>query len=100
MDISRSILELRTAIAVIIVIVILYTAIKIFSKNRVSTFGIFLFFIVLLPESTIVPLKDVIYEHRVYFPIYGICLLIIYNLFQVIQKKWFLISLLVLIAFL
>jgi tetratricopeptide (TPR) repeat protein len=38
---------------------------------RLASFGVFWFFITLAPESSVVPLKDVIFEHRVYLPSVG-----------------------------
>lgn len=38
---------------------------------RLTAFGIFWFLVALLPESSIVPIVDVIYEHRVYLPSVG-----------------------------
>lgn len=39
---------------------------------RFMSFGVFWFFITLLPESTVIPLGDVIVEHRVYLPSVGV----------------------------
>lgn len=39
---------------------------------RISSFGIFWFFITLSVESTVIPIKDVIVEHRIYLPSIGI----------------------------
>jgi hypothetical protein len=38
---------------------------------RLASFGVFWFFITLMPESSIVPLRDMIFEHRVYLPSVG-----------------------------
>jgi tetratricopeptide (TPR) repeat protein len=38
---------------------------------RLISFGIFWFFITLSPESSVIPIKDVIFEHRVYLPSIG-----------------------------
>ncbi len=38
---------------------------------RLISFGIFWFFITLAPESSVVPILDVIFEHRVYLPSIG-----------------------------
>ncbi|MBI5675812.1 MAG: tetratricopeptide repeat protein [Nitrospirae bacterium] len=38
---------------------------------RLLSFGIFWFFITLSPESSVIPIKDVIFEHRVYLPSIG-----------------------------
>jgi len=41
------------------------------SGNRLIAFGIFWFFITLSVESSVIPIADVIYEHRVYLPSIG-----------------------------
>ncbi len=43
-----------------------------FQTGRVIAFGIFWFFITLSVESSIIPIADVIYEHRLYLPSAGI----------------------------
>ena len=54
-----------------LLILILIGAVKTFHKYRLVSFGIFWFFICLLPESTFIPLADVIFEHRLYLPVAG-----------------------------
>ncbi|MGD0711491.1 MAG: tetratricopeptide repeat protein, partial [Bacteroidales bacterium] len=41
---------------------------------RPITFGIFWFFLALVPTSTIIPLSEVLNDHRVYFPYIGLAL--------------------------
>lgn len=41
------------------------------SASRLAAFGIFWFFITLSVESSVIPIADVIYEHRVYLPSIG-----------------------------
>jgi tetratricopeptide (TPR) repeat protein len=38
---------------------------------RIASFGVFWFFIALVPESSVLPIVDVIFEHRVYLPSVG-----------------------------
>ncbi|MEN8262917.1 MAG: tetratricopeptide repeat protein [Nitrospirota bacterium] len=40
--------------------------------SRLISFGIFWFFITLSVESSIIPIKDVIFEHRIYLPSAGV----------------------------
>ncbi len=51
--------------------------------NRAAAFGIFWFFITLSVESSIIPIKDVIFEHRIYLPSVGFiltcCVLLVYH---------------------
>jgi tetratricopeptide (TPR) repeat protein len=73
---------------------------------RLISFGIFWFFINLLLESSIIPLNNIIFEHRMYLPSIGILIAITTSLFGGIDKlkdKWnrierFFIVLLVLIV--
>jgi tetratricopeptide (TPR) repeat protein len=53
---------------------ILYFAKRQFSKYRLLSFSICWFFLALLPESSIVPQDDVIFEHRLYLPLAGYCM--------------------------
>lgn len=43
-------------------------------RGPVFAFSIFWFFITLSPTSTLVPLPDLIFEHRLYLPLAGVCL--------------------------
>ena len=43
-------------------------------RSPVFAFSIFWFFITLSPTSSVVPIKDVIFEHRLYLPLVGVCL--------------------------
>ena len=55
-----------------------------FSKHRIISFTIFWFFLTLSIESSFIPIRDVIFEHRLYLPMAGLSLLfviIMYNLF-------------------
>ena len=57
--ISKSIFELPTLISFLFLISILFFAKRLFSKYRLVSFSIFWFFLTLLPESSLFPLKDV-----------------------------------------
>ncbi|MBE9529318.1 MAG: hypothetical protein IME99_08785 [Proteobacteria bacterium] len=46
-------------------------------KDRVIAFFIFWFFIILSPTSSFVPIRDVIYEHRLYLPSVGFFLVVV-----------------------
>ncbi|MBI4690956.1 MAG: tetratricopeptide repeat protein [Nitrospirae bacterium] len=54
---------------------------------RFVAFGIFWFFINLLPESSLIPLNNVIFEHRVYLPSVGVVIAFGTALFGVIQRR-------------
>lgn len=55
-------------------------------ERRLVAFGIFWFFIALSVESGIIPIADVIYEHRVYLPSVGAFVALATFLFMVAQR--------------
>lgn len=84
---------------VLFIFMILATALLYYSKEikseessrfRLISFGIFWFFIALLPESSILPLADVIFEHRVYFPSIGLIIAgitLVFSIEKRLRKK-------------
>ena len=43
-------------------------------REPIVAFSVFWFFLTLAPTSSIVPILDVIFEHRIYLPLVGVCL--------------------------
>lgn len=58
-----------------------------FSRYKLLSFGIFWFFLTLLPESSIIPIEDVIFEHRLYLPLFGYSLFLVSGLFYLFKCK-------------
>jgi tetratricopeptide (TPR) repeat protein len=56
-----------------------------YKKNRLISFGIFWFFLALAVESSILPIKDVIYEHRLYLPLIGLTIVLLAALYEVLN---------------
>jgi len=52
-------------------------------KYRLLAFGIFWFFLTLSVESSLLPIRDVIFEHRLYLPIFGLSIF-----FSFLLWKW------------
>lgn len=50
------------------------------------TFGILFFFIALSIESSIIPIKDVIFEHRLYLPSFGFFLFIVSSIIIMVEN--------------
>lgn len=79
----HSILNLQVLSSLLLLLSMLAVAVYLFGLSRkkknpllmVSSFGIFWFFLTLSVESSVIPIKDVIFEHRVYLPGYGIILM-------------------------
>jgi tetratricopeptide (TPR) repeat protein len=61
------------------------------STLRLTAFGIFWFFITLSVESSVIPIVDVIFEHRLYLPSIGFFVTIITSIFIIADrpsKNW------------
>lgn len=72
--ITRSFFNLPTIACALLLAGIIMLAIILFKKHRMLSFGITWFFITLALESSIFPIADVIFEHRLYVPMVGLCL--------------------------
>ena len=66
---------------------ILQAAVKLFSRHRLISFSIFWFFLTLLPESSILPIKDVIFEHRLYLPMVGFSIFMVVGTFSFLKNQ-------------
>jgi len=69
--ISNSFFEIRTVLSFLFLTSLMILAIFLFRKYRIISFGIFWFFLTLSIESSIIPINDVIFEHRTYLPSFG-----------------------------
>lgn len=77
-----------TIISIIGLTMIVLLAWHMRNRNKVFTFGIFLFFAGHLMESTILPL-ELMFEHRNYLPSAGIIIAAITALYQLLNKSFF-----------
>ena len=61
----------------------------VWNRNRrpVITFGMFWFFITLSVESSIIPIKDALFEHRLYFPMFGFAIVVSWLVFHFLSKR-------------
>lgn len=87
--IARSMAEVPVLLSLILIIIILITAFRIFSKQRLISFGIFWFFLTLLPESSIIPIRDVIFEHRLYLPMFGYSIFLLSLVYNLLGRRSF-----------
>jgi tetratricopeptide (TPR) repeat protein len=77
--INHSLVEPRAILALFLLLAIFSAAIILWRRSRhggepglrLAAFGIFWFFITLVVESSVIPIVDVIFEHRVYLPSAG-----------------------------
>ncbi|UCD83831.1 MAG: tetratricopeptide repeat protein [Deltaproteobacteria bacterium] len=69
--ISRSLMDKSIIISIIIFLFLLTISLRLYLSNRTIFFGASWFFITILPTSSIIPLRDVMAEHRLYLPSIG-----------------------------
>jgi len=85
--IFKNIFEVPVFLSFLFLISILFGAKRLFSKYRLVSFSIFWFFLTLLPESSFLPLKDVIYEHRLYLPLVGYSIFLVSGMYYLFGKN-------------
>jgi len=85
--ISKSIFELPTLLSFLFLIVVLLAAQRLFSKHRFISFSILWFFLALIPEAMPFPIKDVIFEHRLYLPLAGYSMFLVSSAYYLFGKN-------------
>jgi tetratricopeptide (TPR) repeat protein len=85
--VSQSFFELKTIASFLLLIAILALAVVLYKKHRLASFGVFWFFITLSIESSIIPVPNVIFEHRMYLPSFGFLLFVPCVFFGIVQEK-------------
>lgn len=84
---STSFFEIKTLISFMVLAAILLLGVLLFNKSRIISFGIFWFFVTLAVESSIIPISDLIFEHRTYMPSYGFILILTTAIFTLLWQK-------------
>lgn len=89
----NSIADQKVIIGILFVLVLLFIAFRTSNKEKTRpvSFGIFWFFITLVPSSSIIPLSEVMNDHRIFFPYIGLAISVcwaIFLFFDFIQKKF------------
>ncbi len=70
-------------------------------EKKVSAgFGIVFFLLALLPESSLIPIRDLIFEHRLYLPLAGVTFLFPANRLQLKWTRVSIVSLIILLSLL
>lgn len=86
---SKGLFEGGTLWGFVLIISLLAVAIRVYPKHKPVSFGIFWFFLTLVPESSLLPLEDVISEHRLYLPLVGYSIFLVTALFYLLGRlKW------------
>jgi len=85
--ISFTLMEPKTLLSLGLLIALFSTALALRKKQPAITFGIFWFFLTLFVESSILPIAHVIFEHRMYLPMVGLCLAFSALLVSIIKSR-------------
>lgn len=85
--ISHNIWEHGSYISLIILVLIFLIAVKNFKRNKLITLGIVWFFMGLAVESSFISIKDVYFEHRVYYPLAGFVIALMGIVFAEFKSK-------------
>jgi len=86
-SISTSLWNFSVLGSLAIILALLVVSGLLYRKKRMISFGIILFFLTMAVTSSIIPIRDVIFEHRLYLPILGYSIVVVYTLaFWLIEK--------------
>jgi tetratricopeptide (TPR) repeat protein len=85
--ISYSLWNFPTLASLFLLTTIVGTAVKIFKSYRMPAFGIFWFFLTLIPESSVMPIYDVIFEHRLYLAMFGFAIVFVSGMYYFLGKR-------------
>ncbi len=89
--IYRSLTDLPVLLSLLLNLVMVCVGIYLICRRgeeRLAGYGIIWFYVLLAPTSTVVPLRDVIMEHRVYLAILGIIIVVITGVMSGVRRGW------------
>lgn len=86
--ISKSLLEITTLSSLVFLGLIICASLWIYRRYRLLSFCVFWFFITLMPESSVVPIRDVIFEHRLYLPMVGFSVFFVCSIFYLLSNNF------------
>ncbi len=75
--VANSLFDTRTFICLALLLALVGVALKLYRSHLLLSFGIFWFLMTLSVESSIIPISDVIFEHRTYLPSFGFFLVLV-----------------------
>jgi len=85
---SNSLLEPATLAAFILLACLFSLSFVLYNKHRLMSFGIIWFFLTLAVESSIVPIADVIFEHRTYLPSMGFFVVLTTGAYSLLADRY------------
>ena len=83
----KSIFEIPALAGIIVLSLIVISALRLRRNYSMISFAILWFLITLLPESSFLPISDVIFEHRLYLPMFGLSLFMASGLFYLLPQR-------------
>lgn len=94
---SLSLFDPRTFVSLLALLAVFISAVCVLRASYrrgnlygvLFSFGIFWFFVTLAVESSIIPIQDVIFEHRVYLPSVGFIISAVSALFYLLERRAF-----------
>jgi tetratricopeptide (TPR) repeat protein len=90
---STTFFQARTIFSFLMLSALAVLGIYLFKRNRLLSFGIGWFFITISIESSIIPISDLIFEHRTYLPSFGFFLMLSTSIFLLFWDKYKMLSL-------
>jgi tetratricopeptide (TPR) repeat protein len=88
-QVSTSLFEYPTYLSAAIIVLLFILALFLTRKNRLVSFSIFWFFVVLAPTSSVIPIWDIMVEYRLYLPLLSYAFLLalaVHYLFNFLRK--------------
>ena len=86
---STSFWHIKEIVSFLLLSFLIFLSIFFYKRNKLITFGIAWFFVTLALESSVIPIRGLIYEHRLYLALlgFGTCLVTIIYSFTKKRKK-------------
>jgi tetratricopeptide (TPR) repeat protein len=85
--IEKSILRPPVLAGLALILSLLGSAILLLKRKPLISFCIFWFFVTLMPESSIFPIRDLLFEHRLYITMFGYGLFIASGVYYIFGRK-------------
>jgi tetratricopeptide (TPR) repeat protein len=86
-ELSKGIIGLKELIYLLLHVGILVFGVLQYKKRKYLTFGIFWFYLVLSVESSFIPIRDVMFDHRVYLPSLGFFTILVLFFYPFLRKR-------------
>ena len=85
--VSASIFGVYEILGLVLIIFLVFMIIMFYKNQRLLSFGILWFFVTMSIESSIIPITDLMMEHRIYLPMFGIALVASYGIFLLLKQN-------------